>query len=208
MLIEWACEKVRRSAALPDGELFELVKQRLAAGVSSGFGQIAWAAHQSDRRDLACRFLAMERRVQDRVPLYLMMEQEATALKEASDAHDADLMLFAALQIWIRCGFWRRVVTSRWKNGAIPNDRFASLITGFPEIGDILEEYLEIRGDDVESLLRAEGRSAWRDCVTEQNRSSLRTSRVSGVSRWKRRGSAIGVSEADPIGAHRGSVSA
>ena len=108
----------------------------------------------------------MERRVQDRVPLYLIMEQEATALKEASEAHDADLMLFAALQIWLRWAFRTLVVMSRWKNGAIPNDRFASLITGFPEIGDILEEYLEIRGEDVESLLRAEGRLDWRRHVT------------------------------------------
>ena len=104
--------------------------------------------------------------MQDRVPLYLIMEQEATALKEASEAHDADLMLFAALQIWLRWAFLTLVVMFRWKNGAIPNDRFASLITGFPEIGDILEEYLEIRGEDVESLLRAEGRLDWRRHVT------------------------------------------
>ena len=104
--------------------------------------------------------------MQDRVPLYLIMEQEATALKEASEAHDADLMLFAALQIWLRWAFRTLVVMFRWKNGAIPNDRFASLITGFPEIGDILEEYLEIRGEDVESLLRAEGRLDWRRHVT------------------------------------------
>ena len=146
--------------------------------------------------------------MQDRVPLYLLMEQEATALKEASEAHDADLMLFAALQIWLRWTVLRSIVMNRWKNGAIPNDRFASLITGFPEIGDILEEYLEIRGEDVESLLRAEGRLDWRRHVIEQNRSSLRTSPAPGVSGGLRLRAARGVREADPVGDSGGSVGA
>lgn len=197
---------MRRSAALSDGELFDLVKQRLDAGVSSGFGQIAWAAHQSNRKELASRFLAMERRVEDRVPLYLMMEQERTALKEASEAHDADLMLFASIQLYLRCVL-RSSSRNRWKNGSIPSDLFASLIAGFPEIGDELQRYLDIRGENVETLLRGEGRWVSLARTEGQDRFAVRTpppQRVSGL----RLRPAVELPEADPVGAVRGSVGA
>ena len=192
----WACAKVRAAAALSDAELFDLVAQRLAADDDAGFAQAAWAAHAAERPLLAQRFLARQRRAQDRVPLCLAMGDEAAALREAGDARDADVMLFAAVQLWKRCVFGEAAMC-RWTSGALPDDRFASLMAGAPEIADVLEEYLEACGEDVERLLRAEGRLDARLALHRQNRRALRTRAAPGVSKW-RSGPANREFEADP----------
>ena len=158
VLIEWACEKVRRSADLSDSELCSIVRNRLHGGVSSGYGQVAWAAAQAERKELACQLVEMESRAQDRIPLFLLMGEEHKAFEEAQKSHDGDLMAFCALEVFLKCDKDDRIMC-RWKNGSISNETLVSLLSGFPEIGGILEEYVDRKeGEDVMEVLKVEGK--------------------------------------------------
>mgnify|MGYP004658897839 FL=1 len=101
MLVDWACEKVRSNTDFSTSDLCCLIREKLADHQVS-YAQIAWSAHQAGRTDLACLLLQYESRVSDSLPLYLLMNENARAAKEAADSRDADLMTFTAVQLYLK----------------------------------------------------------------------------------------------------------
>ena len=92
---------MRNSADLSDGELCTLIREKLCS-YNVGYSQIAWAAYQENRGELANLFLQYERKVADRVPVLLVINQFEKAASEAFYSHDQDLIQFVSLQLFSR----------------------------------------------------------------------------------------------------------
>ena len=109
--MEWACAKVKGTLDMADEDLCELIHKQLrgyeiryahTALLMSSYCQIAWAAFEEHRVELACMLLQYEKDIQNRVPVLMAMNQEERAALEVADSHDPDLMQFVAVQIFNR----------------------------------------------------------------------------------------------------------
>lgn len=119
-MIEWACAKVKGTLDMADEELCELIHDKLRGYdirylfcmiLTCSYCQIAWAAYEEHRVELACLLLQYEKDIKDRVPVLMAMNQEERAALEVAESQDPDLLQFVAIQIFNRFFFdWRLIV--------------------------------------------------------------------------------------------------
>jgi hypothetical protein len=101
VLVHWACEKVKRMAALnlSDEEISATVRRRLEPYGRVSYLEIATAAYHMSRRRLATMILDMEQHAADQVPLLLSMKEEELALQKAINSEDTDLIYLTLIHL-------------------------------------------------------------------------------------------------------------
>ena len=148
VLVDWACEKVRCEGELTAAQLCCLVREKLANHAVS-YAQIAWAAFQAGRGELACLLLQYEPLVSNRLPLYLLMGENGRAVKEATESGDEDMIAFVAVQLYLR--WWCQVdVICRYRSGEMSKEAFAEVVKAEPKVFASLCQYVKMK--DLEEL--------------------------------------------------------
>jgi vacuolar protein sorting-associated protein 16 len=96
--VHWASQKVRFSS---DNEetICNVIVEKLAGKRGISFEEIARAAYDEGRGQLATQLLNHEPRAGNQVPLLLSMEEEEIALDKAIESGDSDLVLFVLLHL-------------------------------------------------------------------------------------------------------------
>lgn len=98
IFVHWACQKVRTSSE--DEELIcSAIVKKLQGKQGVSFEEIARAAFEEGRHDLATRLLEYETRAGKQVLLLLKMSEETIALDKAGESGDTDLILYVLLQL-------------------------------------------------------------------------------------------------------------
>ncbi|KAI9671303.1 MAG: hypothetical protein M1831_004212 [Alyxoria varia] len=102
MYVHWACQKVRTSTDSEESICRQIVaklRSRRPNGGGVSYEQIARAAHDEGRRDLATSLLEHEPLAGKQVLLLLDMEEDVLALDKSIDSGDTDLTLYVLLQM-------------------------------------------------------------------------------------------------------------
>lgn len=129
----WAMQKVRVGSEDDDALCRHIVK-RVAGQADISFEQIARAAHQEGRKNLAIQILDYEKSAAHQVPLLLAMDEDTIALDKAIDSGDTDLILFVLLKLrekedkWPLASFFRMInarpiATALFEVTALAQDR-------------------------------------------------------------------------------------
>ena len=96
VLIHWASAMVRKGRG-DEQELCAAIVGKLREVPGISYAEIASAAFQSGRPQLATRLLDYEPRAADQIPLLICMKQEEIALQKAIESGDTDLMYLVLL---------------------------------------------------------------------------------------------------------------
>ncbi|KAF2238995.1 vacuolar protein sorting-associated protein 16 [Viridothelium virens] len=96
--VHWASQKVRLSTD-NDEETCRLIVERLKGKVAVSYEEIAKAAFDEGRAQLATGLLNQEPRAGKQVPLLLNMEEDSIALDKAIESGDTDLILYVLLHM-------------------------------------------------------------------------------------------------------------
>nr|OQO28423.1 hypothetical protein B0A51_03097 [Rachicladosporium sp. CCFEE 5018] len=94
----WARQKVRSTTTNEQDICHEIV-EKLNGKRGISFEEVARAAHDEGRKDLAVELLEHEPRAGKQVPLLLSIGEENAALDKAIESGDADLVFYVLLQI-------------------------------------------------------------------------------------------------------------
>ena len=96
--VHWASQKVRLSSD-NDEETCRIIVEKLNGKVFVSYEEIARAAFDEGRAQLATGLLNQEPRAGKQVPLLLNMEEDSIALDKAIESGDTDLVLYVLLQM-------------------------------------------------------------------------------------------------------------
>ena len=96
--VHWASQKVRHSTD-NDEETCRVIVQKLNGKAAVSYEDIARAAFDEGRTQLATGLLNQEPRAGKQVPLLLNMEEDSIALDKAIESGDTDLVLYVLLQM-------------------------------------------------------------------------------------------------------------
>ena len=96
--VHWARQKVRSSSTDEDSICAEIVR-KLEGKRGISFEEVARAAHDEGRRDLAISLLDHEPRAGKQVPLLLGVGEESIALDKAIASGDTDLVFWVLLNL-------------------------------------------------------------------------------------------------------------
>lgn len=97
VMVHWACERVLRGEQLTDQQLHDEIIKHLPPDTS--FSDIATAAFNNNRPELAKLLLNNEPKAADQVPLLISMQEDKRALTKALESGDTDLTYLALLHI-------------------------------------------------------------------------------------------------------------
>eukprot|EP00981_Chlorochromonas_danica_P005324 scaffold1069_cov186-Ochromonas_danica.AAC.9 len=138
VLIDWACEKVRRMATLSqasDEEILRTLRKQIDPFGKITFLRVAEAAHSIGRSRLAIAMLDQEPRPADQIPLLLDMREEELALAKAVQCEDTNLIYFALISLENRLGTGERA----------NQERFFRIVQGHPEALSLLKAYYQLK---------------------------------------------------------------
>ena len=96
--VHWARQKVRKSTD-DDGNICDEIVQKLKSKRGISFEEIAQAAYEEGRRDLATELLEHEPRAGRQVPLLLNVGEDVRALDKAIESGDTDLVFNVLLHL-------------------------------------------------------------------------------------------------------------
>ncbi|KAK3680041.1 Vacuolar protein sorting-associated protein 16 [Recurvomyces mirabilis] len=96
--VHWAGQKVRSTSTNEDGICDEIVR-KLNGKRGISFEEVARAAYDEGRRDLAIELLEHEPRAGKQVPLLLSVGEETIALDKAIESGDTDLVFYVLLTL-------------------------------------------------------------------------------------------------------------
>lgn len=96
--IHWACQKVRMSTD-DESVICKTIVKKLNGKRGVSFEEIARAAYEEGRQQLATELLEYETRAGKQVLLLLKMSEDAIALDKAIESGDTDLILYVLVQL-------------------------------------------------------------------------------------------------------------
>ncbi|EGG20026.1 hypothetical protein DFA_07142 [Cavenderia fasciculata] len=132
VLNHWACTKVRTN--LPEDVLSQVIIEKLEAVPGISYANIASAAHNARRPNLAIKLLDYEPRAADQVPPLITIGQHEMALNKAIESGDTDLVYLVLLELKRQSGL---------------TDGFLEIVFSRPVALDLLISFCKQKGDVV-----------------------------------------------------------